>query len=144
MPKFRKKTEIVEAVLWTGENISEVCRFLGVKSIMYTATTRQLEGTPRTPQASPGDYIVKGSAGGFYRRAPEDFTNSYAQEPDLPKPPEPDQPTCDNCWFCVDPRSVILDTNEGSPGACFNGNRGDFTLSRSNGCVHHWMRYPRS
>lgn len=68
----------IEAVEWTGNNISEICKFtdkdirhLFVSGQLYIET---LEGTMR---ADVGDYIIKGLRGEYYPCKPDVFHKKY-------------------------------------------------------------------
>ena len=78
MPKYRKKPVEIEAVLWTGENIDELCSFMRWRNLDHDPRNglviRTLEGQHK---ASVGDYIIKGVAGEFYPCKPEIFAATY-------------------------------------------------------------------
>ena len=77
--KFKKKPVVIEAVLWTGENQSEILKFChrcyfttyGKVKDLYVAT---LEGDMK---GNVGDYIIKGVAGEFYACKPDIFVATY-------------------------------------------------------------------
>jgi hypothetical protein len=78
MTKYRKKPVVIEAVQWTGHNISDICKFtdrdvnhLIAGGQLYIAT---LEGVHR---ASVGDFIIKGVKGEFYPCKPDIFAQTY-------------------------------------------------------------------
>lgn len=77
--KYKKKTVVVEAVQWTGENVKEIATFMGIESVPYDLNTRKLsiatlEGIM---EASQGDYIIKGVQGEFYPCKPDIFVETY-------------------------------------------------------------------
>jgi hypothetical protein len=78
MSKFRKKPVVIEAVVWTGENINEVMGFLGWRNADYDGKDglriRTLEGTRH---ASIGDFIIKGVKGEFSPCKPDIFEATY-------------------------------------------------------------------
>ena len=83
MSAYRKKPVVIEAVQWTGTNLSEIQAFyrpdgilVGDKIIIET-----LEG-PLT--ADKGDWIIKGIKGEFYPCKPDVFALTY--EPATEKP----------------------------------------------------------
>ena len=91
MAKYRKKPVVIEAIQWTGHNISDICKFtdrdvnhLIVGGQLYIAT---LEGVHR---ASVGDFIIKGVKGEFYPCKPDIFAQTYepanAIDPDTLRP----------------------------------------------------------
>ena len=72
MEKYRKKPVVIEAVQWTGKNITEVLDFMDWRNAA-------LEGNHH---ASPGDFIIKGVNGEFYP-CPEDiFRMTYEEATD--------------------------------------------------------------
>ena len=78
MEKYRKKPVVIEAVQWTGKNITEVLDFMDWRNAAHDAvsglTIRTLEGNHH---ASPGDFIIKGVNGEFYPRKPDIFEKTY-------------------------------------------------------------------
>lgn len=81
MPKFRKKPVVVEAWLFDGswESAKPIVgqhpdiRWSSRGAGGYIAI-KTLEGTM---EASPGDWIIKGTAGEFYPCKPEVFASVY-------------------------------------------------------------------
>ena len=78
MAKYRKKPVVIDAVLWTGENVGEIAAFMTSASCGIT-TEKQLrihtlEGTL---EARVGDYIIKGVKGEFYPCKPDIFAATY-------------------------------------------------------------------
>ena len=88
MPKYRKKPVVIEAIEWTGENLSEIATFTARNNIsnghlfdmaeylvkkeglkIYT-----LEGVM---DASIGDFIIRGVSGEFYPCKPDIFKKTY-------------------------------------------------------------------
>ena len=63
--KYRKKPVIIEAIQWTGKNLSEIDNFMGgtVENKGTTLIIHTLEGDMK---ANIGDYIIKGVNGEFY------------------------------------------------------------------------------
>lgn len=57
--KYRKKPVIIEAIQWTGKNLSEIDNFMSgtVENKGATLVIHTLEGDM---EASIGDYIIKG------------------------------------------------------------------------------------
>lgn len=73
--KYRKKPVVVEAVQWTGDNTSEIMKWVGGKAYFRdTLYIKTLEGDYR---ASVGDYIIKGVKGEFYPCKPDIFERTY-------------------------------------------------------------------
>ena len=76
--RYRKKPVEIEAIQWTGDNISDICKFTGLDmdvlvrdGVLYIET---LEGEMR---ATCGDYIIKGVKGEFYPCQPDIFEETY-------------------------------------------------------------------
>lgn len=79
--KYRKKPVEIEAVRWTGSNISEVKRFMNNAVIAFNEqnlkiSIKTLEGVIT---ASPYDYIIKGVKGEFYPCKPDIFEETYEE-----------------------------------------------------------------
>lgn len=86
--RYRKKPVCVEAVQWTGKNVSEICKFtqkdvsnLIIGGALYIQT---LEGVMH---ASVGDYIIKGVNGEFYPCNPDVFKKTYEVDDDAKENP---------------------------------------------------------
>lgn len=83
--KFRKKPVVIEAVQFTGLNLSECLQFTGVSkdsadgcevmNLPFFIDT--LEGSMRV---SPGDWVIKGVNGEFYPCKPDIFEKTYEPE----------------------------------------------------------------
>ena len=85
MSKFKKKPVIIEAIQWTGDNVSDIIEFVNhydirlqnnyengeEKTELYINT---LEGSMH---ASQGDWIIKGVHGEFYPCKPDIFEETY-------------------------------------------------------------------
>lgn len=79
--KYRKKPGEIEAVRWTGSNISEVKRFMNNAIMAFNEqnlkiSIKTLEGVIT---ASPYDYIIKGVKGEFYPCKPDIFEETYEE-----------------------------------------------------------------
>ena len=79
--KYRKKPVEIEAVRWTGSNISEVKRFMNNAVMAFNEqnlkiSIKTLEGVIT---ASPYDYIIKGVKGEFYPCKPDIFEEIYEE-----------------------------------------------------------------
>ncbi len=76
--KYKKKLVIIEAIRWTGENLSEIDKFTQakVKNHGLVLIIPTLEGDM---YASLGDYIIKGVNGEFYPCKPGIFTKTYEE-----------------------------------------------------------------
>lgn len=92
MPKYRKKSVVVEAVRWTGSNLEEIRNFVGsdliedcvelfdtkreLKKMLVGIAINTLEGRMR---ADYGDYIIKGVKCEFYPCKPDIFEQTYEE-----------------------------------------------------------------
>ena len=82
MPKFRKRPVVVEAVRWTGNNLSEMHAFMNSARIPWNPLMgnggalfiKTLEGEM---QADAGDWIICGVKGEFYPCKPDIFEATY-------------------------------------------------------------------
>lgn len=77
--KYRKKPVIVEAVIWTGNNIDEVKELAksAVENIIFVDNNLYIETLEGNMNVSVGDYIIKGIAGEFYPCKPDIFKETY-------------------------------------------------------------------
>jgi hypothetical protein len=80
MNKFRKKSVVIEAVQYDGNNVKEVNEFVkGAGTTWFTSSPMvlcipTLEGEMR---AYPRDWIIKGIKGEFYPCKPDIFEATY-------------------------------------------------------------------
>lgn len=76
--KYKKKPVTIEAIQWTGKNLSEIDNFMGgtVENKGATLVIYTLEGDM---EASIGDYIIKGVNGEFYPCKPDIFAKTYEE-----------------------------------------------------------------
>lgn len=76
--KYKKKPVEVEALEWTGSNVSEVCGFVG-KDVAHLLVLGELyiETLEGTHHATVGDFIIKGVKGEFYPCKPDIFKKTY-------------------------------------------------------------------
>lgn len=89
MMKYKKKPVIIDALQWTGLNLTEIIDFVGKDLIVETYDAGYQAGaTPlavglkiRTLEGdmniSVGDYIIKGVQGEFYPCKPDIFKETY-------------------------------------------------------------------
>ena len=77
--KYRKRPVIVEAVIWTGNNIDEVKELAknAVEHIIFVDNNLYIETLEGNMNVSIGDYIIKGIAGEFYPCKPDIFKETY-------------------------------------------------------------------
>ena len=76
--KFRKKPVTIEAIQWTGKNLSEINNFVG-RSIANKSTIIIIHTLEGDMEASMGDYIIKGINGEFYPCKPDIFAKTYEE-----------------------------------------------------------------
>ena len=80
MAKFRKKPVVIEANQWTGDNMTEMSRFIG-KDITRRPgdpdTSLVIETLEGAMKAMPGDWVIKGVKGEFYPCKPDIFEATY-------------------------------------------------------------------
>lgn len=82
MPKFRKKPVVIDAVQFTGNNLSECLQFIGISKdsadgcgvMGLPLFIPTLEGDMR---ADVGDWIIRGVKGEFYPCKPDIFSLTY-------------------------------------------------------------------
>ena len=77
--KYRKKPVIVEAIVWTGNNIDEIKELAknAVEHIIFVDNNLYIETLEGNMNVSIGDYIIKGIAGEFYPCKPDIFKETY-------------------------------------------------------------------
>lgn len=77
--KYRKKPVIVEAVIWTGNNIDEVKELAksAVENIIFVDNNLYIETLKGNMKVSIGDYIIKGIKEEFYPCKPDIFKETY-------------------------------------------------------------------
>ena len=77
--KYRKKPVIIEAVIWTGNNIDEVKKLAknATDNFIFDNNDLFIETLEGNMKVSVGDYIIKGIAGEFYPCKPDIFKETY-------------------------------------------------------------------
>lgn len=75
--KYRKKPVIIEAVQWTGNNISETLRFVGKYAELIIEGQLFIKTLEGVMCANVGDYIIRGVAGEYYPCNPDIFAATY-------------------------------------------------------------------
>ena len=75
--KYRKKPVTIEAVQWTGNNVTEIASF--TKSAKFAQDVIYIETLEGTMQANINDYIIKGVKGEFYPCKPDIFEQTYEE-----------------------------------------------------------------
>ena len=85
--KYKTKPVIIEAIKYTGDNGTEILRFMfpdiEPDAEAFSETINTLEGEMH---CSKGDYIIKGLKGEFYPCKPDIFEMKY--EPLTPPAPK--------------------------------------------------------
>lgn len=82
--KYRKKPVVIEALLWTGENLKECVEFLG-SDYIGSSLERRIDGRCeikiKTLEgqhiATRGDYLIRGISGEHYPCKPDIFEKTY-------------------------------------------------------------------
>jgi hypothetical protein len=75
--RFRKKPVEIEAIQWTGENLLEICNFMGKMHIETKNNCLVIKTLEGNHYARKGDWIVKGVKGEFYPVKPDIFEMTY-------------------------------------------------------------------
>lgn len=75
--QFRKKTVVIEAIQWKGDNFYEVTDFCPHIAHASTGTDLYIETLEGDMCASCGDWIIKGVAGEYYPCKPDIFEQTY-------------------------------------------------------------------
>jgi hypothetical protein len=75
--KFRTKPCEIEAVQWTGENLTEILRFANTQNIDITSGVLIIKTLEGDMVASTGDYIIRGLRGEYYPCKPDVFHAKY-------------------------------------------------------------------
>jgi hypothetical protein len=77
MPKYTRKSEIVEAVQWTESNETAIREFAGDLACSFSVEFDQPHAIIYTPQgmrnARPGDWFVRQANGKIIMGQPEEF-----------------------------------------------------------------------
>lgn len=76
--KYRKRPVVIEAVQYTGDNISQICDFISANiSLVSDGINIVIDTLEGKMKASKGDYIIKGVQGEFYPCKPDIFEKTY-------------------------------------------------------------------
>jgi len=78
---YRKKPVTVEAVIWTGDNVTEMVKFSDHCFTYHRddVITLQVVTTGETITAAIGDYIIKDTKGEVYPYKPDIFLLIFEQ-----------------------------------------------------------------
>lgn len=79
--KYVKKPVVIEAVQWTGLNMTEIADFTsnGKRYIEFDGDVCRIQTLEGVMTASTGDYIIKGVKGEFYPCKPDIFEETYEE-----------------------------------------------------------------
>lgn len=79
--RFRKKPVVIEAVQYTGRNLTEIIAFAGDKAETFgedfLGNYVEIETKEGTMKADKNDWIIKGVQGEFYPCKPDIFEMTY-------------------------------------------------------------------
>jgi hypothetical protein len=77
--KFRKKSIVIEAIQWTGENNQEILNFVKEPNGHYAVKINKMiiHTLERDHEADINDWIIKGVKGEFYPCKPDIFETTY-------------------------------------------------------------------
>ena len=75
--RYKTKPCEIEAVQWTGENLTEILRFANTQNIDITSGVLIIKTLEGDMKASVGDYIIKGLRGEYYPCKPDVFCKKY-------------------------------------------------------------------
>ena len=79
MGKYKKKAVVIEAVQWTGDNLSEILEFTNHLGIQVQDNELYIETLEGRMHASENDWIIKGVHGEFYPCKPDIFEETYEE-----------------------------------------------------------------
>lgn len=76
--KYRKKPVIIDAVQWTGSNLSEIADLIGrADNVFVAGNTIKIKTLEGVMVASPGDWIIIGVKKEIYPCKPDIFSATY-------------------------------------------------------------------
>lgn len=75
--KYRKKPVVIEAIEWTGNNLSEIITFGGSRIIVRDNNILIIPTLEGDHEAQRGDMIIKGIKGEIYPCKPDIFNATY-------------------------------------------------------------------
>lgn len=75
--RYKTKPCEIEAVQWTGENLTEILRFANTQNIDITSGVLIIKTLEGDMAASTGDYIIRGLRGEYYPCKPDVFRAKY-------------------------------------------------------------------
>lgn len=77
--KYRKKPVVIEALQFTGDNITQVVIFASPDASYNSVDGMRIFTLEGTHKADIGDYIIKGIANEFYPCKPDIFLKTYEE-----------------------------------------------------------------
>jgi len=76
--KYRKKPVVIDAVQWTGSNLSEIADLIGrADNVFVAGNTIKIKTLEGVMVASPGDWIIIGVKKEIYPCKPDIFSATY-------------------------------------------------------------------
>ena len=75
--RYKTKPCEIEAVQWTGENLTDILRFANTQNIDITSGVLIIKTLEGDMVASTGDYIIRGLRGEYYPCKPDVFHTKY-------------------------------------------------------------------
>lgn len=75
--RYRKKPVEIEAIQWTGDNLTEVMAFCPKAHPEHMSSLLVIERLEGKLYAQEDDYIIKGVEGEFYPCSPSVFLATY-------------------------------------------------------------------
>ena len=75
--KYRKKPVVIEAIEWTGDNLSELIAFGGSRIIVRDGNILIIPTLEGDLEAQCGDMIIKGIKGELHPCKPDIFNVTY-------------------------------------------------------------------
>lgn len=75
--RYKTKPCEIEAVQWTGENLTDILRFANTQNIDITSGVLIIKTLEGDMVASTGDYIIRGLRGEYYPCKPDVFHAKY-------------------------------------------------------------------
>ena len=75
--KYRAKLREIEAIKWTGENLTEILQFAHVPRFNILGEALVIETLEGSIMANVGDYFSRGLHGGYYPCKPDVFRAKY-------------------------------------------------------------------
>ena len=84
--KYRKKPVVIDAVQWTGDNVTAMTEFIDARKWEYGNGLMVFHTLEGDHTANPGDWIIRGVQGEFYPCKPDIFEETYEAVAEWRKP----------------------------------------------------------